>query len=977
MRRFQRKITYLLALIFLLIVLPEHAEAKETANMSGRKIAIVFDNSDSMIREGSREKSDTSKYISRWSEATYALETLMCMLPDTDEVSLYTVDKDNYGGESGKRITKDNIDIIIQGIGISALTCTDGMEKAYDWVGKGTSQERWVVLITDGEFTDHNGNILSALDSIGTHLENKQAQDIQTICIGLDLSEKQKEDIERLEERYRDCFTFYPTIADGGETGIQDTILKISEKIYNMEKLDNDLIQSENGEIITNESGMTWKSQIVFSDYLQEVVVLAQIKDNVTEKESDNISVVHSPSSLIWGGVEKHNNSLKPNSNFFIDETCVNEMLKTEPMYTCFIWHYTASELEKKELTFTVEGEVSLDDFTYQIYYVISDAAIFTPTVTGVSQTSDTILNTDGSQVVVEGEIQLDYTISNGAVEISKDLLAIKTLRNVELCWDGNAVDAQSIQTVMYSAEKMHTLTVTYNGNSYVLNVAVDPDLTQMERYTIRFLDQRDISMDDESEWILRAQVSEELRPWLKKNLDLLSVTVRDYNGSELEYGKVEMKDDGEIVIHEVTFDQVALEQTDSNGQCTAEIAISKEQKIICDSYSFRLTQGEPELVLTQTTGFSLWMRRGKTDISISVCFSGKETEVIWNQDETVLYSTDNGDAKAEDLYFTVTDELDDSGRAVLHYEAKNWFRFLLPSGFIFPTNDQSEINLKGNNSVGIGLDGTVVYSRSNYTYKIAIENGKISSAVRYAKGSENGEVCAATITENFSYQWHNYLWIYTIILVLLVIVLIAIVIWYVMNCNYLNNGRSLSREKYEIKKKIPVEDALLYWTCENVPRLEKVDQAITTRADGGPDAKGCEIKGKMMTLYLNTYEYEKEVFEKNEKIYLTGTKQGYEIKIDKETKAAMDKKGGWCRPLDEPLKLKNVGETFDLIFPPVEGQSGEMKFSLVYQHERNCEGEKKRLLGWFVLWLVIIVLLFIALVCIFDNVWAYFSCLK
>ena len=106
------------------------SDSDEAAESVARKrIAIVLDNLDSMIIS-----KPNVHYLTRWSEATYALRTLLHMIGDQDEVALYTVsDGKALGGMImvAENLTKDNIDQNLSSVGISAVTKTDGLKAAY------------------------------------------------------------------------------------------------------------------------------------------------------------------------------------------------------------------------------------------------------------------------------------------------------------------------------------------------------------------------------------------------------------------------------------------------------------------------------------------------------------------------------------------------------------------------------------------------------------------------------------------------------------------------------------------------------------------------------------------------------------------------------------------------------------------------------------------------------------------------------
>jgi hypothetical protein len=189
-----RKLGLVLTVTILVALLFVTAEASSGSTLhSGRRIAIVLDNSGSMIINGS----------SRWAEATYALRTFLCMVDDNDQIGLFTVDKspDSDGTkldyESAAPVSNDldknNIDKELEKVGISVTTSTHGLHAAYKWVKEKPSAEKWVVILSDGAFIEKT-TPLSFEDSIVNPAKEGGKSGIQTIFIGLELNRKQVDD---------------------------------------------------------------------------------------------------------------------------------------------------------------------------------------------------------------------------------------------------------------------------------------------------------------------------------------------------------------------------------------------------------------------------------------------------------------------------------------------------------------------------------------------------------------------------------------------------------------------------------------------------------------------------------------------------------------------------------------------------------------------------------------------------------------
>lgn len=78
-------------------------QMKAAESVAWKRIAIVLDNSDSMIIS-----EPNVPYLTRWVEATYALRTLLHMIGDQDEVALYTVsDGKALGGKAIRKTSQE------------------------------------------------------------------------------------------------------------------------------------------------------------------------------------------------------------------------------------------------------------------------------------------------------------------------------------------------------------------------------------------------------------------------------------------------------------------------------------------------------------------------------------------------------------------------------------------------------------------------------------------------------------------------------------------------------------------------------------------------------------------------------------------------------------------------------------------------------------------------------------------------------
>lgn len=91
------------AFVLFLTFLLAPTQMKAAESVAWKRIAIVLDNSDSMIIS-----EPNVPYLTRWAEAAYALRTLLHMIGDQDEVALYTVsDGKALGGKAIRKTSQE------------------------------------------------------------------------------------------------------------------------------------------------------------------------------------------------------------------------------------------------------------------------------------------------------------------------------------------------------------------------------------------------------------------------------------------------------------------------------------------------------------------------------------------------------------------------------------------------------------------------------------------------------------------------------------------------------------------------------------------------------------------------------------------------------------------------------------------------------------------------------------------------------
>lgn len=145
----------LLAVILLLIPVSTRYVKAETY-VPSRTINLVYDDSGSMIRVG-------SDYVDTWCQAKYAMEVFAGMLGENETLNIYYMSDYVNGstssppkltlvGSKDASVTENNVKKIHDLVTDASDTPFDSVKKAYSDLKDVTSDERWLVVLTDGEF---------------------------------------------------------------------------------------------------------------------------------------------------------------------------------------------------------------------------------------------------------------------------------------------------------------------------------------------------------------------------------------------------------------------------------------------------------------------------------------------------------------------------------------------------------------------------------------------------------------------------------------------------------------------------------------------------------------------------------------------------------------------------------------------------------------------------------------------------------
>lgn len=175
MRRTCKITVWVLTLLLALQMMPA-ISAAGTAGLT-RTINVVYDDSGSMI-------STTGQLVDTWCQAKYAMEVFAAMLGTGDTMNIYVM------SDFGNGLTSSDPRLVLheedgQGTNVSKVhsmitaagnTPFDSVRKAYSDLEHATADEKWLVVLTDGEF--------QGVDDIDAFFTQKSA-DINVMFLGM------------------------------------------------------------------------------------------------------------------------------------------------------------------------------------------------------------------------------------------------------------------------------------------------------------------------------------------------------------------------------------------------------------------------------------------------------------------------------------------------------------------------------------------------------------------------------------------------------------------------------------------------------------------------------------------------------------------------------------------------------------------------------------------------------------------------
>lgn len=201
-------------------------------DVPSRAIYVVYDDSGSMYTNKKKE-------TDRWSYAKYSMEVFASMLGDEDEMNVYYMsDYSDEGPKAGPRIELDgdtlpqkNVEKIHEERTSSGWIPFETVEAAYEDLEKSDAEEKWLVVLTDGDFQkggetiDNKAEVTEFMDEFFE--AKKDDVNVTFLAIGNDVVPiSEDEDKGVYFERAENSAQILQKVTD------------ISNRIYNMNRIE-------------------------------------------------------------------------------------------------------------------------------------------------------------------------------------------------------------------------------------------------------------------------------------------------------------------------------------------------------------------------------------------------------------------------------------------------------------------------------------------------------------------------------------------------------------------------------------------------------------------------------------------------------------------------------------------------------------------------------------------------------------------
>lgn len=199
-------------------------------DLPSRDIYVVYDDSGSMYKNYA-----TGENVDTWSKAKYSMEVFASMLGEQDVMKIYYMsDYSKDGKADGPKITIEGGDDPNQNIlkiqeqkTASKDTPFEAVEEAYDDLEDSSGEEKWLIVLTDGQFLNGNGTQDEQKNKLDQFLNEKDS-DINIIFLGLG---QEAQNIDEVKSRN----IYSERAVDSNQ--ILEKVTEVFNRVYNTNSL--------------------------------------------------------------------------------------------------------------------------------------------------------------------------------------------------------------------------------------------------------------------------------------------------------------------------------------------------------------------------------------------------------------------------------------------------------------------------------------------------------------------------------------------------------------------------------------------------------------------------------------------------------------------------------------------------------------------------------------------------------------------
>ena len=180
--RVKRTLSFVFTLVLFFLLLFSFGNSVIAVSSPTRVINLVYDDSGSMIETDIVDSNgNTVKYdelVDTWCQAKYAIEVFAALLGDNDTLNVYVMS--SYSKPKlvlyGNNGSKTNVEKVHSMITNAGTTPFAAVETAYTDLEKARADEKWLVVLTDGEF--------QGVDDIDQFFREKDS-DVSVMFLGM------------------------------------------------------------------------------------------------------------------------------------------------------------------------------------------------------------------------------------------------------------------------------------------------------------------------------------------------------------------------------------------------------------------------------------------------------------------------------------------------------------------------------------------------------------------------------------------------------------------------------------------------------------------------------------------------------------------------------------------------------------------------------------------------------------------------